>query len=337
MYYRLKLMRKRSRYIGIRTKGSFLVELLVYTVLAMILLPPVMEMMNHSVNSFFIKRDMSIIHSRYKTAVSMLSSHVFYAGGALPSNPDNFKAVFKNSTKVPFYWGTPVSVAQNGHELRLLYPKSQGVTVEKFDVVTQDTGIYEWILNFLRYILRIPVKEKEKLQVMTLSSMIPANRIISIKDGAPNNIKNILLLPSMYPSRLPFIIRGVESNTRRYAVESVLTSDNLIVPAGAEVYLLYAYRVYCDTTNGIMYAQDYRVNGGQPRIRGIEDICFKFNKINKTLEIFFLIRGNFKYPDAQKISDMDLWPSDVESKSFNYSSHYRRKVYKTVMGVPNIE
>lgn len=330
-------MVKKKKYTGSINKGSLLVELFIYTMLTAVLVLPVIGMMSHAVNSFFIKRDMAIIYSRYKTAVSMISPHVLSAGSGMPSDPENFRAAFKKSQKVPFYWGTPVSVAENSRELRLLYSKPQGITVTKFDFVSQETGIYDWILNFLRYILGIPVKEKEKLQVLTLSSLIEPNRIISIKDGAPNNIKNIILLPSMYPARLPFILRGVEAKTKRYAVESVLKSDKFLIPRGCEVFLLYASRVYCDTTNAIMYTQDYRVNGAQPRVRGIEDMCFRFDEKHKTLEIFFLIRGYFKYSDVQSVSGAELWPSEIKSISLKYPSHYRRKVYKCVLEVPNFE
>ncbi|MEG1837607.1 MAG: hypothetical protein RR203_07670 [Synergistaceae bacterium] len=291
-----------------KTLAFSIAELLVYMVVLSLLMLPLLNILKESVNSSIIKTDLSIIQNRFEKAYSVIELPIFYAGMGVPLDHNEYKMSFNNVMKSPFFWNGPISVVQDGRytKLRLVYAVNLGVTVTK-----------------TKYL------HKNDDKTISLSSNL--DRILSRQ--TPLNIRNIILIPSSYPSRTPFIVEGIHPSERKLNISSYINNSYTRIPEGSSIYQLSAYEI--SARNGILYATNYRVTGDQPLARGVDDINFELDIDRKILKIYFLMRGRITYPKIQPISNLSLWPDTLQSDQIKKNSYYKRRVYKCVFPLVN--
>ena len=110
-------------------------------------------------------------------------------------------------------------------------------------------------------------------------------------------------------------------------------SANFELICGDELCLFAASKLYCK--NRILYCDDMRLSGEQPRVSGVEDIRFVFDKEARRIDVYVLIRGDSMYDDYINVLDANLWPKELPSKPLAKKSKYRRQVVKLVFSLPN--
>ncbi len=291
-----------------------LVELLIVLVIISVMTLPVAGALRLSVDRLYTEYDRRMIEQRSDCAVSILNYRVYYCASGLPIDKDMYRKAFGGSNYASFYWDGPISVLNspsgltNG-ELRLVYIYPQGIRLKKSFTFGKDG------------------------QTIDLTSPINPGSLESRLSGIPYYLKNCVLFNGIIPARTPLIVRWIGNGGRSLQVESMNGTDAFSLGRGEELNLLCAMRVY--SKSGKLYGNDMRQSGEQPRVDGIEDIRFEFNKDLKKLVVYMLIRGSHVNAVECKVIDRHLWPPYLYSPALAKKSFYRRAVKKTVMHLPN--
>ena len=253
--------------------------------------------------------DQRIAINRAQSAASLMKAPVFYCGYGMPSDADDYQRAFMSQTQSePFNWQGPVSVAdRNGRknaELRISYGMpSHLLTNYAFAASGTDVSI--------------SLKQAfDKGYDLIRPSYF----------GKPNNVKNWLLFGAMFPPAVPVAVKSVSGAT----VKVRGTSDGLLIPEGDEPYLFRAMKFYCDS--GLLYTQNYRSSGAQPRTQGIVDLRFELDSDKKFLTVYIISRGNL-IAGGQPLKNADDWPEEYKTAAIN--SRYNLYASKITWSLPN--
>ena len=291
-----------------------LVELLIVLAIISVMALPVAGALRLSVDRLYAEYDRRMIAQRTDCVISILNYRVHYCAAGLPTDKDMYKKAFGGSTYASFNWNGPISILNspsglpNG-ELRLVYTHPQGIRLKKSFVFGKDG------------------------QTIDLTSPINPGRLESRLSGIPYYLKNCVVFNGISPSKTPLIVRWIGNSGKSLQVGSMNGTEVFSLGRGEELNLLCAMRVYCKAEK--LYGNEMRQSGEQPRVDGIEDIRFEFDKELRKLTVYMLVRGSHVNADVCKVKDSHLWPSHLYSPALAKKSFYRRAVKKAVMHLPN--
>lgn len=275
---------------------------------------PLLTMLRQTTDYLITQIDYRTAQNRVFSVQSLLRYPVYYCGMGLPVSTEEYKAAFNNSRFQPFNWAGPVSVVnsssgnKNG-ELRIVYAKPEPVQLKS---------------NF------VYIKQGKRV---TLTKKISTNSIITIKSGVPNNIRNCIVFKSSFPSANPLIVRSVNSAGTSLEVESFKNRNFFKLHKNDTMHVLSAMRIFCK--NGILYTADFKISGDQPRVAGIDDIRFDFNKDKNTITTYLLVRGNHKFDKIRDIIGIERCAKEIAEEWISKKSNYQRYAVKTVWRLPN--
>lgn len=302
-------MRKQNNYVGVT-----LVEILLSTFLFLIIIPSLLALLLQTRNFFIKLNDYRTAHNRAFSTISLLRYPVFYCGLGVPMDPAEYKQSFGSSRFQPFNWAGPISVVKSSSgsedsELRILFAKCD----------------YKKLKSSFKY--------KEQGTVITITNKVDKNSIIPLSSGPVNNIKNCIVFKSSFPNINPLIVRWVSNDLTSLEIESYLNSEYFKLYKNDSIYLLSALKVFCK--NGILYTNDFKTSGDQPRIDGIQDIRFYLDNNKKFITIYILSRGNSQSQENKTIIGLEKCTPELANEWSFLKSTYQLYVNKIVWRLPN--
>ncbi len=311
------MAKKKTVLFGQRKSRNFaftLVDILISIFFFLFLIPFFLTLLQQTGNYLIKLIDYRAAYNRAFSVVSLLRYPIFYCGLGVPTDVDGYKQSFGNSRFQPFNWTGPVSVVKNplgleNAELRIVFAKCD----------------YKKLKSNFKY--------KEQGKVISFTKKIDKNTIVASNSGAPNNIKNCIVFRSSFPNANPLVVRWVSSDRYFLEVESYLNDEYFQLYKNDKMYLLSALKVFCK--NAILYTNDYKISGDQPRVDGIQDIRFYLDNNKNFITIYILSRGKFQYNDYKKIIGIEKCFPELESEWSVIKSTYQLYVYKTVWRLPN--
>ncbi|MDO5563054.1 MAG: hypothetical protein Q4F74_05515 [Synergistaceae bacterium] len=258
-------------------------------------------------------RDLRTIQNRAEAVVTLLRNPVFYCGMGLPVAPNEYRAAFGGSVYASYYWNGPISAVKSptgkaGGELRLVYAKPAYVKLTS-DLKYPDDG------NKLYF-----------------NGAVGVDTLASRSSGPPETLRECVIFKNSFPRVNPLIVRWVTGTRKSVEVESLINPEFKLYK-GDMLHLLYVYRIFA--RNGILYTQDYRMSGEQPRVDGISDIRFDADAERRTLTVYALIRGDRAYVDRPAVDGAETWPEKFSDGEVYKQSNYRRRLFVFTLGLPN--
>ncbi len=295
-------------------RGFTLAEVLVVTAILSIMIFPVFEVLKIASNQIPIERDRRLIRGRASLLSSVMNHRVYYCATGMPLGKDEFKKAFGESFYAPFYWDGPISVRKSpigadAGELRLVYVQPQEIKLKENFVFGKDG------------------------KTVYFTDQLDIDSVLSKQSGGPTHVKNCVVFKRVRPHKIPLIVRWIGRDRKSAEVAPMNGIREFKLLRGDELCLFAASKLY--SKNGILYCDDIRLSGEQPRVNGVEDIRFSFDSEAKRLDVYALIRGDYKYDDDCDVSDAELWPKEIPSKPLLKKSKYRRRVVKIVYNLPN--
>lgn len=265
--------------------------------------PVLTDVIRTSVDLMYLQIDERNARNKMYCALSLLESPVFYCGMGMPQDAFLYRKSFGNSTYEPFRWDGPVSVVNNGFsgesaELRIAYAIPS----------------YQKVSSALLY--------KSSDRTIKLDAQIPDTDVTQQPSGIPVSIKNFVIFSSSFPSSFPFAIREIDGTRRNITVESLVFPDFLEISKGDSLSYLGAMRVYCK--GNILYTNDFRTAGDQPRVAQINDIRFIVDKEKGIISIFIMAQGTHKFSSYKDIEGQETWPQHLIAPHKAKKSYYKR-------------
>lgn len=268
-----------------------------------------------SAQEYLVKvNDYRVSQLRLFSVQTLLRYPLFYCGHGLSVNSEEYKKSFGNSRFQPFNWDGPVSVIKSSTgtentELRIVYSKCEYVKLK----------------NNFTY--------KKDGEVISLSKPLEKNSIMPITSATINNIRNCIVFRSSFPGNNPLIVRWASGDQTRLEIESFANKEHFTLYKNDTLYLLAAMRVF--VKNGILYTNDLKTSGDQPRINGIEDLRFFINDDKTLLTAYILSRGDYRYSENKNIIGIEKCDLNLANEWKYKKSNYQLYVNKLVWRLPN--
>ena len=275
---------------------------------------PLLTMLRQSTDYLTTQIDYRIAQNRIFSALSLIRHPVFYCGMGMPVDTEEYRVAFGRSRFQPFNWAGPVSAVKNSlgkenGELRIVYAKSEHIKLkENFEYIKQGKTI-------------------------SFTKNINENSIIPRNSGIPENTRNCIIFKSSFPVFNPLIVRSANKNSPHVVVESFINPNFFKLYKNDTMYVLCAMKVFCKS--GVLYTNDFKIAGDQPRVDGVNDIRFNVNKDKQNITIYLLVRGNQKFDTFKEIIGIEQCPTELAEEWTCKKSNYQRYAVKTVWRLPN--
>ena len=287
-------------------KASALVNVLCAFAIMLMIMPPALTSLRQASETVVSYYDRRYAENKISMALALLRDPVFYCGISMPLDKKIYKKLFMNSTYEPFCWDGPIKISsslsgtENG-ELRIAYGVPSGIRV---------IGSYDY--GSSKKIIKLSRSEDEE-------------RIMEKSSGPPKYVKNVVMFARSFPPSMPLVVRDKDRSMKVLQAEYA-EKTRYSISEGDELIYFRAIRAY--SYSGILYTDDYRISGIQPRVDGIEDISFDFDSTTKILNIYVLARGIKQYSDEKPIMWIENCPQNIVSRWQAKKSPYRRYARK---------
>lgn len=292
-----------------KRKAFGLIELLLYMMLMMVVLPLIISPARVAVERASMYIDKRAAIARIAQINSLIYSAAFYCGYGMPSDPVEYQNYFDTDNVYPFNWQGPISVyAVNGKsngKLRVVFGKNSDAEIADDVFIHNSEG------------------------TITLTKSLSSYNVKS--EGSLLSVYNVLTVGDMFPHAVPLIVTKVSGKNYSVRVNDSEVSE-FYINKEQPVFVFYGAELF--SNNGKLYSYNMRVSGNQPRVNGVEDIRFYIE--GNMLTVVMLVRGVKKF-SAKKNSIMNLEraPQELKAEWQNVSSDYRLYVSKSVWSLPN--
>lgn len=294
-------------------KASVLISVMCALAIIMMTIPTALTSLRQTANTAAVYYDRRYAEHRISMTVALLRAPVFYCGIAMPYDAKSYKSSFMDSGFEPFCWEGPINVESSvsGGEnsvLKIAYGVPSGIKVTEFKDYSG------------------------KSKIIKLSRSEDEARIEAKRYGAPKYVKNVVMFARSFPSPTPLVVRTKEVGSSVMQVESA-SDPEYRVREGDELIYFRAIKVYAES--GVLYTDDYRISGIQPRIDGIESVYFDLDKDTKIITMYILAKGKVLHDDEKSITWIENCPEKIVRKWEAKKSRYRRYACKVTWRLAN--
>lgn len=250
--------------------------------------------------------------SRIAAFEHFLKAPAFYCGLGMPLDPGAYNDAFHNGTAWPFNWKGPIATARYSisfavdSALQIAYAQP-GSTYLENDAVVGGGNMY-----------------------ITMQKAPTASEVTTAAQYDYAVTQSWIIFPGGVPQKKWLRVRS--KSGAKLGVD---------IPAGGSVSLqkndrMCLYRaLFIYTNNDILYTQDYRSSGAQPRIYGIRDLRFEVDLEKRQLTAYVLARGDRQYDKARPVAGRESLPEKYRAEWDKKAGQYQLIAQKIVWGLPN--
>jgi type II secretory pathway pseudopilin PulG len=300
---------KSAREQGVKRAGFILIETMVSSLIASVLLAGLAASVLFAVKITRIIEDINFAHEKSEMVFAILSEAIEHCGYGLPKDAQEYINGFKG-TSPPFRWEGPFTIHNsNGKEnasCKIAYAvRSYIRTIEETKITDGTFGIRTTeVPSFVGY----GGESKE------------------------NDVKSWLIFGSMIPYCIPLRIAG---SPEKYPDGSALLKarvmtplrheDEIIIPENDELFELRAMECHVVKSDGefVFATNDWTGSGLQPRVEGVVDARFELHGEGRLIRVYTLTRGKTKYKGVITRDTPENWPEKYASSIPEEARYYK--------------
>lgn len=311
----------------VRRSAFTLAELPLSALVASLVLMGLAAVAYHCVETLRYVEDLRASHIRAERVFSILRVPLEHCGYGMPADAEEYKRAFSGLALPPFNWDGPFSVTfamvgarkRENATCRIVYG------VFALTRTSLDTCLSGDVMNVtatgLPYLLERP------------HTFAP-----------PTSVKNWLLFGAMSPTAYPLWQNGVAVASSDGTIiplklgSGVSPAPDTFVPENDELHYLRALGCNAGlhpTGDFVFFTDDHTGSGKQPRVEGIVDARFEWDKVHNLVTVYLLVRGENRYDRMKTIGAVKNWPTAYDADIAEEARRYRLFVHKLTCELKN--